>query len=106
MKFEFKIGNINVEGFKAENISVSGEYSINEVAGVVNLARQILKDAPSIVEDFTNAYLAFNEANEYIENLEESKEIGRQLKAEEDLVKEIANMNVIKDLIERFEHRK
>lgn len=43
MKATFKIGKLNIKGIEVENIEVSAEYSISELRGLCDIAKNTIE---------------------------------------------------------------
>lgn len=60
MKSTFKIGNIEVQGVKLENVEFTQEYTASEAMELMNFGkrfvRNILRELPEIMEDLETAF--------------------------------------------------
>lgn len=74
MKSKFELGSINVQGVKIENIKVDLDYSIEEMFKIVDLIKYATESIPEILNNLGNSYIAFQEINKYIANLEHQEE--------------------------------
>lgn len=56
MKLKVKLGNIEFEGVKLNDIHIEGEYQLAEVQGVVSLIKEVVKTLPELMEDVAGAF--------------------------------------------------
>ena len=75
MKFGIKLGKVEIEGIKLENIEINTEYSIAETSGAYKLIRQIIKDAPETMSELATAFIAFEETNKQVNDYLKAEEI-------------------------------
>lgn len=83
MKTTFKLGSIEVQGVKINDIEVTQEYTAQEAINLTfagkSFVKSLIKDLPEMLEDLE---VAFNKCNE----MDESKDMTKEL---EDFIKEI-----------------
>lgn len=83
MKTIFKLGSIEVQGVKINDIEVTQEYTAQEAIDLVfagkSFVKSLIKDLPEMLEDLEVAFNKFNE-------IDESKDMTKEL---EDFIKEI-----------------
>ncbi len=83
MKTIFKLGSIEVQGVKINDIEVTQEYTAKEAIDLVfagkSFVKSLIKDLPEMLEDLEVAFNKFNE-------IDESKDMTKEL---EDFIKEI-----------------
>ncbi len=83
MKTTFKLGSIEVQGVKINDIEVTQEYTAQEAINLTfagkSFVKSLIKDLPEMLEDLE---VAFNKCNE----IDESKDMTKEL---EDFIKEI-----------------
>lgn len=70
-KVEFK--GLSFGEIKIEAMSVEAEYSIREVQAGIDIAKQLIKDAPAIFEDLYTAATVADELNDKLELREKFK---------------------------------
>lgn len=89
MKTIFKLGSIEVQGVKINDIEVTQEYTAKEVIDLVfagkSFVKSLIKDLPEMLEDLEVVSNKFNGINEIDERVE-SKDMTKEL---EDFIKEI-----------------
>lgn len=94
MKFEIRLGNINIQGIELKNVELKANYSLNDCIGAYELARRVIKELPETLEDLKAGALKFDEIDkefcdvhkEEVEDL--SSAVSMQEEANEDVVKE------------------
>lgn len=83
MKTTFKLGSIEIQGVKINDIEVTQEYTAQEAINLTfagkSFVKSLIKDLPEMLEDLE---VAFNKCNE----IDESKDMTKEL---EDFIKEI-----------------
>ena len=83
MKTTFKLGSIEIQGVKINDIEVTQEYTTQEAINLTfagkSFVKSLIKDLPEMLEDLE---VAFNKCNE----IDESKDMTKEL---EDFIKEI-----------------
>ena len=96
MKLNFKIGAINIEGVMIRDIEVTQEYTANEFIKLVyagkNLVKDIIKEAPEIMEDLEIAQNKFEEIDNRIVAKQRTESIIKSAKkaiSESDKMQEI-----------------
>ena len=86
MKTIFKLGSIEVQGVKINDIEVTQEYTAKEAIDLVfagkSFVKSLIKDLPEMLEDLEVAFNKFNEIDERVESKDMTKEL-------EDFIKEI-----------------
>lgn len=86
MKTTFKLGSIEIQGVKINDIEVTQEYTAQEAINLTfagkSFVKSLIKDLPEMLEDLE---VAFNKCNE-IDEIDESKDMTKEL---EDFIKEI-----------------
>lgn len=86
MKTTFKLGSIEVQGVKINDIEVTQEYTAQDAINLAfagkSFVRGLIKELPEILENLEVAFNKFNEIDERVE----SKDMTREL---EDFIKEI-----------------
>ena len=86
MKTTFKLGSIEIQGVKINDIEVTQEYTAQEAINLTfagkSFVKSLIKDLPEMLEDLE---VAFNKCNE-IDETDESKDMTKEL---EDFIKEI-----------------
>ena len=83
MKTTFKLGSIEIQGVKINDIEVTQEYTAQEAINLTfagkSFVKSLIKDLPEMLEDLEVAFNKFNE-------IDESKDMTKEL---EDFIKEI-----------------
>lgn len=83
MKTTLKLGSIEIQGVKINDIEVTQEYTAQEAINLTfagkSFVKSLIKDLPEMLEDLE---VAFNKCNE----TDESKDMTKEL---EDFIKEI-----------------
>lgn len=86
MKTTFKLGSIEIQGVKINDIEVTQEYTAQEAINLTfagkSFVKSLIKDLPEMLEDLEVAFNKFNE----IDETDESKDMTKEL---EDFIKEI-----------------
>lgn len=86
MKTIFKLGSIEVQGVKINDIEVTQEYTAKEAIDLVfagkSFVKSLIKDLPEMLEDLEVVSNKFNEIDERVESRDMTKEL-------EDFIKEI-----------------
>lgn len=86
MKTTFKLGSIEIQGVKINDIEVTQEYTAKEAIDLTfagkSFVKSLIKDLPEMLEDLE---VAFNKCNE-IDEIVEPKDMTKEL---EDFIKEI-----------------
>ena len=86
MKTTFKLGSIEIQGVKINDIEVTQEYTAQEAINLTfagkSFVKSLIKDLPEMLEDLE---VAFNKCNEIDETVE-SRDMTNEL---EDFIKEI-----------------
>lgn len=86
MKTIFKLGSIEVQGVKINDIEVTQEYTAKEAIDLVfagkSFVKSLIKDLPEMLEDLEVVSNKFNGMDE----IDESKDMTKEL---EDFIKEI-----------------
>lgn len=86
MKTIFKLGSIEVQGVKINDIEVTQEYTAKEAIDLVfagkSFVKSLIKDLPEMLEDLEVAFNKCNEIDETVESRDMTKEL-------EDFIKEI-----------------
>ena len=86
MKTIFKLGSIEVQGVKINDIEVTQEYTAKEAIDLVfagkSFVKSLIKDLPEMLEDLEVVSNKFNG----IDETDESKDMTKEL---EDFIKEI-----------------
>lgn len=86
MKTTFKLGSIEIQGVKINDIEVTQEYTAKEAIDLVfagkSFVKSLIKDLPEMLEDLEVAFNKFNEIDERVESKDMTKEL-------EDFIKEI-----------------
>lgn len=86
MKTIFKLGSIEVQGVKINDIEVTQEYTAKEAIDLVfagkSFVKSLIKDLPEMLEDLEVVSNKFNEIDERVESKDMTKEL-------EDFIKEI-----------------
>ena len=86
MKTIFKLGSIEVQGVKINDIEVTQEYTAKEAIDLVfagkSFVKSLIKDLPEMLEDLEVVSNKFNG----IDEIDESKDMTKEL---EDFIKEI-----------------
>ena len=86
MKTIFKLGSIEVQGVKINDIEVTQEYTAKEAIDLVfagkSFVKSLIKDLPEMLEDLEVVSNKFNGIDERIESRDMTKEL-------EDFIKEI-----------------
>lgn len=86
MKTIFKLGSIEVQGVKINNIEVTQEYTAKEAIDLVfagkSFVKSLIKDLPEMLEDLEVVSNKFNGIDERVESKDMTKEL-------EDFIKEI-----------------
>lgn len=89
MKTIFKLGSIEVQGVKINDIEVTQEYTAKEAIDLVfagkSFVKSLIKDLPEVLEDLEVVSNKFNGIDEIDERVE-SKDMTKEL---EDFIKEI-----------------
>ena len=95
MKFGIKLGKVEIEGIKLENIEINTECSIAETSGAYKLVRQIIKDAPETMSELATAFIAFEETNKQVNDYLKDEEIKEGLvnNAKEAIVKAMKSVD-------------
>ena len=86
MKTIFKLGSIEVQGVKINDIEVTQEYTAKEAIDLVfagkSFVKELIKELPEILEDLEVVSNKFNGIDERVESKDMTKEL-------EDFIKEI-----------------
>lgn len=86
MKTTFKLGSIEVQGVKINDIEVTQEYTAQEAINLTfagkSFVKSLIKDLPEMLEDLEVAFNKCNEIDETVESRDMTKEL-------EDFIKEI-----------------
>lgn len=86
MKTIFKLGSIEVQGVKINDIEVTQEYTAKEAIDLVfagkAFVKSLIKDLPEMLEDLEVVSNKFNGIDERVESKDMTKEL-------EDFIKEI-----------------
>lgn len=86
MKTIFKLGSIEVQGVKINDIEVTQEYTTKEAIDLVfagkSFVKSLIKDLPEMLEDLEVVSNKFNGIDERVESKDMTKEL-------EDFIKEI-----------------
>lgn len=86
MKTIFKLGSIEVQGVKINDIEVTQEYTAKEAIDLVfagkSFVKSLIKDLPEMLEDLEVVSNKFNGIDERVESKDMTKEL-------EDFIKEI-----------------
>lgn len=86
MKTIFKLGSIEVQGVKINDIEVTQEYTAKEAIDLVfagkSFVKSLIKDFPEMLEDLEVVSNKFNGIDERVESKDMTKEL-------EDFIKEI-----------------
>lgn len=86
MKTIFKLGSIEVQGVKINDIEVTQEYTAKEAIDLVfagkSFVKSLIKDLPEMLEDLEVVSNKFNG----IDEIDESKDMTKEL---EDFIKEM-----------------
>lgn len=86
MKTIFKLGSIEVQGVKINDIEVTQEYTAKEAIDLVfagkSFVKSLIKDLPEMLEDLEVVSNKFNGIDERVESRDMTKEL-------EDFIKEI-----------------
>lgn len=86
MKTIFKLGSIEVQGVKINDIEVIQEYTAKEAIDLVfagkSFVKSLIKDLPEMLEDLEVVSNKFNGIDERVESKDMTKEL-------EDFIKEI-----------------
>lgn len=79
MKSTFKIGNIEINGVKVENIEFTQEYNVSEAISMVNFGKkfmtELLDESPALLESLERVFNKFNEIDNRIEFAEKKVRI-------------------------------
>ena len=92
MKTIFKLGSIEVQGVKINDIEVTQEYTAKEAIDLVfagkSFVKSLIKDLPEMLEDLEVVSNKFNgiDGIDGIDEIDESKDMTKEL---EDFIKEI-----------------
>ena len=74
MKFEIKLGRIEIAGVELNNVELTSEYTTKEFIDLMyagkKFAQEIIKESPEILMSLENTYNKFNEINERVEQQE------------------------------------
>lgn len=86
MKTTFKLGSIEIQGVKINDIEVTQEYTAQEAINLTfagkSFVKSLIKDLPEMLEDLEVAFNKCNEIDETVESRDMTKEL-------EDFIKEI-----------------
>lgn len=86
MKTIFKLGSIEVQGVKINDIEVTQEYTAKEAIDLVfagkSFVKELIKELPEMLEDLEVVSNKFNGIDERVESKDMTKEL-------EDFIKEI-----------------
>lgn len=86
MKTIFKLGSIEVQGVKINDIEVTQEYTAKEAIDLVfagkSFVKELIKELPEMLEDLEVVSNKFNGIDEKVESKDMTKEL-------EDFIKEI-----------------
>lgn len=86
MKTTFKLGSIEVQGVKINDIEFTQEYTAQDAINLAfagkSFVQGLIKDLPNMLEDLEIAFNKFNEIDERVEEKDMTKEL-------EDFIKEI-----------------
>ena len=74
MKSTVKIGSLEFNGVKLNNVEFTQEYSANEAVKMVGLVGDIIKKLPETLEDLKVAFDKFNEIDMQVKNAENALE--------------------------------
>lgn len=89
MKTTFKLGSIEIQGVKINDIEVTQEYTAKEAIDLVfagkAFVKELIKDLPEMLEDLEVVSNKFNGTDEIDERIE-SRDMTKEL---EDFIKEI-----------------
>lgn len=90
MKIGIKLGNIKVNEMQLENIELNLQYTAEELRTEYALVKEILADMPKIASSVANGYLAFEELDSTISNINtEDTEKSSALDKVRDVIKKI-----------------
>lgn len=99
MKLNFKIGAINIQGVMIRDLEISQEYTTKEFVDLVyagkNFMKDIIKEAPEIMEDLEVAQNKFEEINNRILDKQQTESVIQTAKKaiyESDKMQEIFKM--------------
>lgn len=91
MKSTFKLGSIEIQGVKLNNIEFTQEYTAQDAINLTfagkSFVRGLIKELPEILEDLEVAFNKFNEIDKRVED-KESREAENKMPAE---IKEFFN---------------
>lgn len=86
MKTTFKLGSIEIQGVRINDIEVTQEYTAQDAINLAfagkSFVKGLIKELPEILEDLEVAFNKFNEIDERVESKDMTKEL-------EDFIKEI-----------------
>ena len=107
MKFEIKLGNINIQGIELKNVELKANYSLNDCIGVYELARRVIKELPETLEDLKAGALKFNEIDKEFDDIhkkemEDLRAFRHANHVEEELVNEEPVEEVKQPTVESF----
>lgn len=101
MKTTFKLGSLEVQGVKLNDIEVTQEYTALEAVQLVNAGKKfvqdLIKELPEMLEGLEVAFNKFNEIDERVEREEAEKAKEMQTQMPEDLkalIKEVNERNI------------
>ena len=84
MKTIFKLGSIEVQGVKINDIEVTQEYTAKEAIDLVfagkSFVKSLIKDLPEMLEDLEVVSNKFNEIDERIESRDMTNELENFIK--------------------------
>lgn len=107
MKFEIRLGNINIQGIELKNVELKANYSLNDCIGVYELARRVIKELPETLEDLKAGVLKFNEIDKefydvHKEEMEDLRSFRHTNHVEEETVNEEPVEEVKQPTVESF----
>ena len=107
MKFEIKLGNINIQGIEIKDIEVKAEYSLDECVGAYELARTVISELPETLEMLKAGALKFHKIDREFDDIhkkemEDLRAFRHANHVEEELVNEEPVEEVKQPTVESF----
>lgn len=114
MKTTFKLGSIEFNGVKIENIELTQEYSVSEAINMISFGKQfvseIIDEAPMLFEKLEKAFNKFDEVQERQEENSMEKHVTMLLDTlDKEVIREACSLGKITrinavDYLDRLSH--